>query len=791
MDWFSPLVFTGVFAGYEPNLPCFYPLMRAMAELRARSVPLDDIPNNPFWSKKVREELELARARPTDLPPVPRGDDSLEEGSRSRRGVGAQLQGSEAGSVADEKKYKTPPSSWTDPAGPLRIEGMMEEESEELEDQRLREELDRMRMKSKEESLGSNWTEVDMSPVPEPPPQQLGPRWTPNGTRVPDGPPPPEPDWSAIPKWPDSITPGYYETEADDGMRKWLGLPPPPVAGRRHRREGDGGVNPRHVRGQGFCGAGGGIHSRQEQDHGLESRVQALHAELELAQQQLRFQRTVEQEDRRMHSAYWASLWKEAQGEGPPHGVRGGDRAQAFGSELPEHGRAKAYGHGVCDGDRALHECAGDARTRYHAHREGHHQHHGGIGGDLPGVGSRGRSPSENEHTKRALEEEIESLKKRLEESEKRGKESKKEEEEERTRNDRESVDHTLKSVQVVLPKLAEPGSKNSSLEAGDWLAQVRPYIADVGQGAEKWWDQTTMMVMNQYGRWLEANPLERVHIKAPDIDQSVPGSDRLNQRVTTLLLSAVPESIKTELITTRQLSVSGVLFAILRRYQPGGLAEKTYTLSELTTTSPASTASQAVQRLRQWKRQQTRASELGLTLPDPLIMVKALDAIMVDLWPQHPQASFRVSAFRMHQQIDVRPTMASLENLYDLLLAEADQMVYGKTGDVGEKEQKPSVKMLQQQPSRSTTQPSSTVKVCSFWGTEKGCRLGRACRYLHGLAWKTRHRDVGYALQLPMSALSVRHELPGGVGPMEIVENEKMGKEKEEKMVKMEVKML
>ena len=570
-----------------------------------------------------------------------------------------------------------------------------------------------------------------MSPVPEPPPQQLGPRWTPNGTRVPDGPPPPEPDWSALPKWPDSITPGYYEWEADDGMRKWLGLPPPPVAGGRQRREGDGGVNPRHGRGQGFCGAGGGIHSRHEQDRGLESKVQALHAELELAQQQLRFQRTVEQEDRRMQSAYWASLWKEARGEGPSHGVKGGDRAPAFGSELPEQGRAKAYGHGVCDGDRALNECAGDARMSYHAHREWHHQHHGGIGGDLPGIGSRGRSPSENEHTKRALEEEIESLKKRLEESEKRGKESKREEEE-RTKNERESVDHTLKSVQVVLPKLAEPGSKNSSLEAGDWLAQVRPYIADVGQGAEKWWDQTTMMVMNQYGRWLEANPLERVHIKATDIDQSVPGSDRLNQRVTTLLLSAVPESIKTELITTRQLSVSGVLFAILRRYQPGGLAEKTYTLSELTTTSPASTASQTVHRLRQWKRQQTRASELGLTLPDPLIMVKALDAIMVDLWPQHPQASFRVSAFRMHQQIDVKPTMASLDNLYDLLLAEADQMVYGKSGDVSEKEQKPSVKMLQQQSSRSTTQPASTVKVCSFWGTEKGCRLGRACRYLH-----------------------------------------------------------
>ena len=403
---------------------------------------------------------------------------------------------------------------------------------------------------------------------------------------------------------------------------------------------------------------------------------------------------------------------------------------------------------------------------QYHEVEEGHHQHPGGSEGDLPGTKTRGRSPSENERTKRALQEEIASLKQRLEESEKRGNKESKKEAEDRTRSDRDLVEHTLKSVPVVLPKLAEPGGKNSSLEAGDWLAQVRPYIADVGQGAEQWWDRTTTMVMNQYGRWLEANPLERVHIKAPEMDQSVPGSDRLNQRVTTLLLSAVPESIKTELITTRQLSVSGVLFAILRRYQPGGLAEKTYTLSELTTTSPATTASQAVQRLRHWKRQQTRAGELGLTLPDPLIMVKALDSIMVDLWNQHPQASFRVSAFRMHQQIDVRPTMESLENLYDLLLAEADQMVYGKAGEVGEKDQKPSVKMLQQQLSRSPTQPS-TAKVCGFWGTEKGCKLGRACRYLHD--WNG-IEDKASRCWLCSSTSHVRTECPtrsaGGSGP-------------------------
>ena len=59
------------------------------------------------------------------------------------------------------------------------------------------------------------------------------------------------------------------------------------------------------------------------------------------------------------------------------------------------------------------------------------------------------------------------------------------------------------------------------------------------------------------------------------------------------------------------------------------------------------------------------------------------------------------------------------------------------------------------------------------------------------GLVLKTRRRGAGYAPQLPMSALNVRHELPGGVGLMEIVENVKMEREKEEKKEKMEAKKL
>ena len=98
-----------------------------------------------------------------------------------------------------------------------------------------------------------------------------------------------------------------------------------------------------------------------------------------------------------------------------------------------------------------------------------------------------------------------------------------------------------------------------------------------------------------------------------------------------------------------------------------------------LTNTQAAASASEAVQSLRLWRRQHNRALELGLQLPDPLILVKALDGIMQTLLSRNSQATFRVNAFRMQQQVDVRPTSATLGHLYDLLLSEADQMLYGQ----------------------------------------------------------------------------------------------------------------
>ena len=51
-------------------------------------------------------------------------------------------------------------------------------------------------------------------------------------------------------------------------------------------------------------------------------------------------------------------------------------------------------------------------------------------------------------------------------------------------RNRYEKDEENLKSIPITLPTLAPPQGHQSSIDAGDWLAQVRPYVADVAPNA-------------------------------------------------------------------------------------------------------------------------------------------------------------------------------------------------------------------------------------------------------------------------------------------------------------------
>ena len=289
-----------------------------------------------------------------------------------------------------------------------------------------------------------------------------------------------------------------------------------------------------------------------------------------------------------------------------------------------------------------------------------------------------------------------------------------------------------MRSIPITLPVLADPGTKNAALLAGDWLTQLEPLIGDVSARAGIWWKQVVELTMKRYREWLQAPPLQRLYIKAPADEELPKGFDRLRQRVSSMMLQAIPTAIKDEVISTRQLSPQGILFRILRVYQPGGLNERSETLKSLTATTSATTAKDAVESLRLWKRHHNRASELGASLPDSTLMIKALDRTMELLLNKSQQASFRVSTFRLQYEVDVNPNDVVVNKLYEVLLAEAELMVTANS------EENPAVKQMQvlpngKGPPQQQTSPGK-MSVCKWWGSTEGCRRGRACKFLHDL---------------------------------------------------------
>eukprot|EP00435_Cladocopium_sp_Y103_P074379 s159_g48.t1 len=213
------------------------------------------------------------------------------------------------------------------------------------------------------------------------------------------------------------------------------------------------------------------------------------------------------------------------------------------------------------------------------------------------------------------------------------------------------SPQEALRSTNPNMPKLPAPSSKNASVEVTDWLAEIRPLIGDLSTRASSWWDRTMQETMHTYQRWLAYTPLERLRLAAPQPNLEHLGHPqevkRLEQRATTLLLSAIPDDIKSDLISQRELWPAAIMYKILRTYCPGGWRGRTQLLQELAATTAAKDAVSAASTLRLWKRQRARALEVGASLPDLMIQVKALDTIVMNVLHKQPQASFRVSTFR------------------------------------------------------------------------------------------------------------------------------------------------
>ena len=309
-----------------------------------------------------------------------------------------------------------------------------------------------------------------------------------------------------------------------------------------------------------------------------------------------------------------------------------------------------------------------------------------------------------------------------------------------------------VRSGTTDLPLLADWDPVDGPLKMGDWMAMLEPAVADLTATSEIWWKE----MVNEVGIWyqdhLKLAPLERAaHLPVPPDSLVQKRWQRLERRVASMLLKSVPEQQKAELVSTKRLSVYGILCHLQVAYQPGGLGEKQMLIRNLEEPPEANTLGDAVQGLRRWVRWRQRAKELQASEPDPTVLVRALNRITGKVLEMHKDLNFRIALSKSTLLVDTAPTKQVVEQFATHLLAEIEQVshvekkTFGSTSKaVIPKTENPKIRKMEEDSKGvgkgSDRRPVEAKKTseekgrptCRFYMTDDGCKKGKACTWSH-----------------------------------------------------------
>ena len=247
--------------------------------------------------------------------------------------------------------------------------------------------------------------------------------------------------------------------------------------------------------------------------------------------------------------------------------------------------------------------------------------------------------------------------------------------------------DGTVKGVEIVrmgsieLPALAVPHSSQGPLQLGDWLLIIEPVLSDLTATSEEWWRLLLREAEGWYQLHLSLPPLQRIqHDPVQPAVLSQERWTRLEKRVAALLLQAVPEVIRDELISARRMSVFGIVTYLMAVYCPGGVMEKQTLLRNLEEPSEIQNLAEAPGAIRKWLRWRRRTKEIGAVSPDPNLLLKGLNRLTRKILEANKELQFRVSLVRASLMVETTPTEQSVDQLAHHVLAEVDQLALTET---------------------------------------------------------------------------------------------------------------
>ena len=140
-------------------------------------------------------------------------------------------------------------------------------------------------------------------------------------------------------------------------------------------------------------------------------------------------------------------------------------------------------------------------------------------------------------------------------------------------------------------------------------------------------------------------------------------------------MLKAVSANQQQELVVDRDLNSTAILFRLYVRHQPGGPAETSILLTNLTTMPLCKSVGDWTTVLRSWRHDYGRARGIGAVLPDGCLLMKALEPVIQFLAREDAQASFRLSQSRFQLQVDEKPDHVNIWQFSQCLLAKAEAL--------------------------------------------------------------------------------------------------------------------
>ena len=318
-----------------------------------------------------------------------------------------------------------------------------------------------------------------------------------------------------------------------------------------------------------------------------------------------------------------------------------------------------------------------------------------------------------------------------------------------------ETVDLEPKAVQE-LAKLPEYTPESGATDFQDYLYLAEQQIGSLSSSAGEWWQRTLRVAQKAYSEYQSLSPMKRlgVRVTLPD-DLQDDRYKRLERKVASLMLSSLPKGVRDELVAHRVQGVHQILFRLMVVFQPGGAQDRAQLLKQLDITESSPGPAEAVTAIRRWYRLLQRAADLNIALPDESLQVKSLSTIVKRTADMHSDFKFRVALARTELQIDSRPSQANVMRFLQHLLAELEQLGGGSrkpgsqtgqattaTSTTTTATTAPTLKGLQHgadDKSKAKAPPPPPKRPCQWFGTEAGCKNGKACSFAHSWSGLTR----------------------------------------------------